>query len=69
MRIEENKFYTTQEMAQLLRVSGQTISRWCASGILPGFKVPGGRKWLVRGGDLLSLHSHGIIEPEAERSE
>ena len=41
----EQKVYTLQEAAELLRMSEHTIYMWCRSGKLKAYKP--GRKWLI----------------------
>ena len=56
--INPNLFYTTDEIASLLRVSERTLRRYCRDKILPGLKV-GGKQWIVKGKDLLSFIEEG----------
>lgn len=46
----EEKVYTVQEVAKLLKVHEATIWRWCQSGELRAFRV--GQQWRIRAGDL-----------------
>ena len=48
-----NEMLTTMEVAELLRVSEQTVRRWCADGTLPALKL--GRRWRVSRGRLDEL--------------
>jgi len=44
------EFYTTEEIAQMLKVKVITVERWLAGGKLGGRKV--GKRWLVSPKDL-----------------
>lgn len=44
------KIYTTDEVADLLRIDPATVRRWVAAGRLGGFKA--GRNWRVTEEDL-----------------
>ena len=51
------KFYTTQEVADLLKMNVQVISRKLQRGNLTGYKI--GKDWRVSERDLLEwIHSH-----------
>lgn len=45
MSANQQKLLTTQEVADLLRISRSTIWRWCVSGKLEAVKV--GRNWRI----------------------
>lgn len=49
----DHKFLTTEEAAAYLRVSQQTIWRWCKDGRLPAFQI--GRVWRIRKDELEEL--------------
>lgn len=53
MKIEENKVYTTKEVAELLRVSMPTIKRMLKDGRLPSTRI--GRQHRFLGKDLLDI--------------
>lgn len=46
---------TVEQVAEILKVSKQTVWIWCKRGKLPGFKLPGSRKWLINSKDLEKL--------------
>lgn len=50
---EEN--LTVEQVAQILRVSRQTVWVRCKQGNLPAFKLPGSRRWLFAKKDLEKL--------------
>lgn len=53
MKIEENKVYTTKEVAEMLRVSMPTIKRMLKDGRLPSTRI--GRQHRFLGKDLLDI--------------
>jgi len=59
------KFYTTNEVAELLKMNVQVISRKLKYGELPGYKI--GKDWRIKESDLLEwLNKHSNksqIEP------
>jgi excisionase family DNA binding protein len=52
MKIDKNQLYTTQEVAELLKVSAITIKRYISQNKIPS-KFNGIRR--VRGGDLENI--------------
>lgn len=52
MRIEQGKFYTLQEVADILRVSRQTIYNYVTAKKLRAFKLAGQREYRVSAEDL-----------------
>ncbi len=52
--IDVNTLYTVDELAPLLRVSERTLRRYCGDRVFCS-AVKVGKKWLVLGGDILSL--------------
>jgi excisionase family DNA binding protein len=53
---------TTEEAAALMRVTEQTIKKWCRAGKMPGAFKLGGREWRVSR-DVLVAHIRGQREP------
>lgn len=53
MKIDKNQLYTTEEVAQILRVSVITIKRYIAEDKLPSIKFNGIRR--IKGEDLLKI--------------
>lgn len=43
----EPLFIDTKEAARILGLSEGYVRTLCAAGKLPGFQLPGGRKWLI----------------------
>ena len=50
-------FYTTQEVAHLLKVDQTTVQGWIRDGLLRGVRF--GRLWRVRHGDLAAFGEEG----------
>jgi len=46
---------TVEQVAEILKVSKQTVWFKCKQGTLPAFKLPGSRRWLVSQKDLEKL--------------
>jgi len=46
----EDRFYTTKEISQILKVKKQTVAKWCKSGRLKAIKV--GKGWRVKAKEL-----------------
>jgi excisionase family DNA binding protein len=57
------KVFTTEEAAELLRVSPRTVCQWLRSGKIPGRKV--GKFWLIPEAALLDwlAGTHGQLSP------
>ncbi|QKF64520.1 helix-turn-helix domain-containing protein [Campylobacter corcagiensis] len=41
------RIYTVNEVADILRVSIESVRRYIKSGALEAFKYPGGRVWMI----------------------
>ena len=48
----EDTNLTVEQVAEVLKVSKQTIWTRCKDGKLPAFKMPGSRRWLISTKDL-----------------
>ncbi|EKD63026.1 MAG: hypothetical protein ACD_51C00361G0008 [uncultured bacterium] len=48
----EDENLTVEQVAEILKVSRQTIWIRCKRGQLPAFKLPGSRRWLISRKDL-----------------
>lgn len=46
---------TVEEAAQILRVSRATVWAWCKKGLVPAFKLPHSRRWLINSSELERL--------------
>lgn len=57
MNIEEENLtnLTVEQVAKELRVSNATVWSMCKKGVLPAFKLPGSRKWLIARKDFEKL--------------
>ncbi len=64
--LKTNKYYSTQELSQLLKANESTIKRWADSGKLKCFKTPGGhRKYTTEHiSEFISNYQYEIISPE-----
>ncbi len=64
--LKTNKYYSTQELSQLLKANESTIKRWADSGKLKCFKTPGGhRKYTTEHiSEFLTNYHYEIISPE-----
>lgn len=63
LAIQPHMYYTVEEVAQLLRVSRQTVLRLLRSGRTHGVKI--GRQWRILGAALLDMSAR---EEETETS-
>lgn len=43
----EEKFLTIEQVAEILKVSAQTVWSKCKRGKLPALRLPGSRRWLI----------------------
>ncbi len=50
LKLEDERFYTIKDVAELLKVSDGAVRKWLKSGKLKGIKL--GRIWRIRGSDL-----------------
>ncbi len=48
--LEQQSFFTPQEISDLLQVSVHTVRRWIRDGDLPAYRI--GRLWRIKPGDL-----------------
>lgn len=53
---DDEEFYTTAELATRLKVSVQTIVKWCKTGKLKAIKI--GRSWRVTKKELQNFTGH-----------
>ncbi len=60
-----NKFFTVQEIAELLKVERHTVVRWISAGQLRAFKPGGGRFWRIRERDLKRFLASSTVGPAA----
>lgn len=63
----ESEFLTEAEAAEFARHGLRTFQRWIAGGLLPYYRVPGGRRILIRRSDLVDFLEGGRIDPRAGR--
>jgi excisionase family DNA binding protein len=47
---DDDKLYTTEEVAEIVKVTEWTVREWCKAGTLPAFKP--GRAWRIKHSDL-----------------
>ena len=51
----EDENLTVEQVAEILKVSKATVWNMCKKHVLPAFKLPGSRRWLVSSKDLEKL--------------
>ncbi|WKZ30399.1 MAG: helix-turn-helix domain-containing protein [Candidatus Dojkabacteria bacterium] len=51
--MEEEKYYTIEEVAEMLKVVYMTIYRWIKQGKLKAFRV--GKKYMIKKSDIEAL--------------
>jgi excisionase family DNA binding protein len=61
---EREKVFTTFQAADYCRVSPFTIRNWIESGVLPGYKTPGGHRRILKRDLDEFLKKHGMPGPE-----
>lgn len=54
-REDPNALLSPQEAAEMLRVTDRTVQRYIKDGDLPAVRLPGGRLWRIRRGDVEAL--------------
>jgi excisionase family DNA binding protein len=54
-RDKSDALLSPQEAAEILRVTPRTVQRYIAEGDLPAVRLPGGRLWRIRRGDVEAL--------------
>lgn len=57
MAIDPERYYETNELAEALGVNRETVRRWIRSGRLPAQRTFVGRRYKVKGADVLALLS------------
>ncbi len=50
LKMHENRFLSTKEVAHLFEVTPNTVSRWAREGNLPALVTPSGRRKFPRDG-------------------
>ncbi len=55
INIEPNKQYSIPEVAKLISVTNQTVSKYLREGKLKGIKRGPKRKWFVKGSEIKKL--------------
>jgi excisionase family DNA binding protein len=65
---EREKVFTTFQAADYCRVSPFTIRNWVESGVLPGYKTPGGHRRILKRDLDEFLKRHGMPGPEGTLS-
>lgn len=53
--IDVNMLYTTNEVASMLAVNGQTIRQYCSQGKIKRTKLPYTKAYLFKGSDVIKL--------------
>lgn len=63
---ENNKLYTTNQVAEMFSVTPETVRDWIKEGKLPGI-ILGGRSYRVRRRDLIAFanHKYGLNDEAA----
>lgn len=51
----EDENLTVEQVAEILKVSKATVWNMCKRDVLPAFKLPGSRRWLISRKDLEKL--------------
>ena len=54
----ESEFYTPDEVAERLKITANTVRRWCRTGVLPSIKVGLSRR--IKKEDLDKVEKEGI---------
>lgn len=66
--IDPNKPHTTGSVANLCKVAPRTVSKWCDSGRLKSYRIPGSEDRRIRHADLMAfVREHGIPVPQIEQ--
>ena len=55
--LDDNKLYSTAQIAELVSVTTETVRDWIKDGKLKG-TAPGGRSYRVRRADLIAFANH-----------
>jgi excisionase family DNA binding protein len=63
---ERDKVFTTFQAADYCQVSPFTIRNWVESGVLPGYKTPGGHRRILKRNLDEFLKKHGMPGPEEQ---
>ncbi len=58
MRVEPDQLYTTEEVAEILKIAVITVKRYIAEDKLPSIKINGLRRF--RGKDLIETINAGV---------
>lgn len=52
--MSQDKLITLHAAAKILHISPTTLGAWLREGKIPGYRVPGSRKWLLKKGEVLA---------------
>jgi excisionase family DNA binding protein len=52
MTLEQRNFLKVGDVAARLGVSEQTVRLWCRTGVLPAYRPPSTRQWLIEPQEL-----------------
>lgn len=63
MLLLEEQYLTTEEIAKMLRVSVQSVNKWCREGKLKAIRA--GRRWRITRADLNQFTQKGV--PQEQR--
>lgn len=64
------KMLTTGQVAEICGCAPKTVSKWVDSGLLAGYKLPGGGDRRIKEADLREfMAKHGMTFPEPSESE
>jgi len=55
----DDKLYTVEEAAEILKMSKRGIQDWIQKGKLNAFKLPGGKKWVIHEDEIKALIDKG----------
>ncbi|HHU83473.1 MAG TPA: helix-turn-helix domain-containing protein [Firmicutes bacterium] len=64
--VEEEKYYTTKEIAEVYQVTDRMVRKWCESGKIKAMQTPGG-KWRILSSQFPDLGKVKAFRETVER--
>jgi excisionase family DNA binding protein len=62
----EEQYLTTEEVATMLRVSVQSVNKWCREGKLKAIRA--GRRWRITRADLNQFTQQGVPHEQSPKA-
>ena len=65
--METKEILSIKDVAELLRLTNRTVERYIKEGVIPAYRLPGGRRLYIKREDLLA--SLELVQPKTVAGE